>query len=125
MKRLLLAAMFVMAASVAQAQVVNPTGLAWDDDVANRTVTTRYDVGYFFGTATAPVQTVSVPIASTTGSGTAWQTTLPRPVLGTFTAKMKACGAAVPSGEVCSDWSNATAPFVLTPKAPVNPRPVP
>jgi len=110
-------------AATASAQVVNPTKLAWT--ASDHAITTRYEVGYFLGTATSPVQTASIPVASTTPVGAEYQAALPRPVLGAFTAKMKACGTAVPSGEVCSEWSNATEGFTLSPRATAGVRLVP
>lgn len=123
MRRGLLAAALVVLATTASAQVVNPNKIAWT--AADHAITTAYDVGYFLGTATTPVQTARIPVASTTPVGAEYQATLPRPVLGSFTAKMRACGTAVPSGEVCSDWSNATEGFTLSPRATAGVRLVP
>ena len=118
MKKTLFVLMMAMA-SAAGAQTVNPPKIYFDHD--DRAITTTYDIGYFLGAAPAPVQTVSVPVASTVPDGTSWQTPLPRPVLGTYTAKMRACGDS-PSGSVCSPWSDPSGPFSLTPKTPVNVR---
>ena len=102
-------------ATAASAQTVNPSKLAWE--ASDHAITTRYEVGYFLGSAEAPVQTAAIPVASVSPAGPSYEAALPRPVLGNFTAKLKACGSAAGGGEVCSDWSNATAPFSLSPRA--------
>lgn len=111
-------------AAEAQA-MVNPTKVLWDADAEDRAVTTRYELGYFVADAVAPVQTVSIALSATAPSGASWQAALPKAALGLFTVRLKACGAAAGGGEVCSDWSNATDPFRLTPKPPVTVRTVP
>ena len=98
----------------AHAQAVNPGKFAWE--APDHSITTRYEVGYFMGAATSPVQTASIPVAAVVAVGESYETLVPRPVLGQFTAKLKACGAAAGGGEVCSDWSNATDPFLLSPR---------
>lgn len=116
MRRLLLACyVVILSATWAQAQVVNPSKVAWD--TSDHAITTRYEAGYFMGTATSPVQTASIPVAQVTAlDADSYETGLPRPVLGNFTLKLKACGAAAGGGEVCSDWSNATDPFLVSPR---------
>jgi hypothetical protein len=99
---------------VASAQAVNPSKFLWE--APDHAITTRYEVGYFLAGATNPVQTASIPVASVAAVGESYETAVPRPVLGSFTAKLKACGAAAGGGEVCSDWSNATDPFSLSPR---------
>jgi hypothetical protein len=96
---------------------VNPTKLAFSH--TDFSVTTRYEVGYFYSGATTPFQTVSVPKSAVSPSGVEYITNLPRPAFGTFTAKMVACANATPTGEMCSDWSNATEVFSLAPFSPV------
>lgn len=99
----------------AWAQMVNPSKIEWD--TSDHGITTRYEVGYYMTGAPSPVQTVSVPVAAVTGvDADTFNTPLPRPVLGNFTARMKACGAAAGGGEVCSEWSAASDPFSLSPR---------
>lgn len=109
--------------ATAAAQTVNPSKVAWE--APDHSLTARYELGYFMGTASLPVQTVTIAVADVTPAGPSFEAALPRPVLGNFTAKLKACGTAVGGGEVCSDWSNSTDPFTLSPRATVGLRLVP
>jgi hypothetical protein len=117
------AAIVLALATVAQAQVVNPNKVAWD--APDHAITLRYELGYFLSGAAAPVQTVSVPVASVTPVASSFEAALPRPVLGAFVARMKACGAAAGGGEVCSEWSEASPGFLVSPRAIVDLRLVP
>ena len=103
--------------SIAQSQtVVNPKILEWT--APDHAITSKYEVGYFLGSATDPFQTVDIPVSAVIAGTGIYTTGLPRPALGNFTAKLKACGTAAGGGAICSDWSNATGPFVLNPAAP-------
>lgn len=119
MRRLILAAVFVLVASIAQAQAVNPKFIEFTS--ADHAIVTRYELGYFAIGATAPVQTVSIPKSEFTAQADSYlRTALPRPVFGNFVLKARAFAPAVGGGEVDSGWStDQTLPFVLSPMAPV------
>ncbi len=111
---------WLVLAGVASAQTVNPSKFLWTETADDHAITTRYELAYFYGTATAPVQTISIPVANVTAEGAEWSHPVMRPVLGVFTAKLKACAATafVVGGELCSDWSQATSPFSLSLRVP-------
>lgn len=112
-----LATMILLGATLAQAQTVNPRFVEFQSP--DHAIVTRYEVGYFLPGAPSPVQTVSIPQAAwVTQPEGYWRHALPRPVLGSFTAKARAFGAAAGGGEVASDWSNDSGPFSLSPVAP-------
>lgn len=119
MKRVVMAVIAaVVFAATAEAQSVNPSKFAWEHDAESRSVTTHYEIGYFLAGASTPVQSIEVPVGSTTSvSGQTYETLVPRPVLGVFSARAKACGTAVGGSVVCSEWSNSTDPFALSPRA--------
>jgi hypothetical protein len=104
------------AAAELKAQTVNPSKIAWD--AADHAITTRYEVGYFMPGATAPVQVASIAPSVVAAVGTGYETALPRPVMGTYAARLKACAAVEGGTEVCSDWSNSTDPFLFSPRVP-------
>lgn len=99
-------------------QSLNPSKVAWDHDDFARTGT--YELGYYLAGATEPLQIVTIPKTSVTPVGISYETPLPRPVFGTFTSRLRACAFDVSNVTVCSDWSNATAPYVLGPLVPAN-----
>ena len=118
MKKFLIVSALLALPSLAAAQSpTNPVALQFDH--ADIAITTRYEVGYFLADAVAPVQTVSVLTAAVTGTGTTnREILLSKPALGTFTAKLRAVGAAAGGGEAISPWSGPTVPFVFSPLAP-------
>ena len=119
MKKILFTLLFSSWAvvSFAQPPVVNPTVIQWD--APDHAITTRYEIGYFFPGAVSPFTTVSVDKASVTSlDADTFTASLPKPILGTFVAEMKACGTGADSTEVCSDWSDISNSFKLTPKKP-------
>ena len=111
-----LMAMVLLGAAGAQAQTVNPSKFQWE--ASDHVITARYEVGYFLAGAAAPVQTASIAVAAVTAvDADTFETGVPRPVLGVFVAKMKACGVAAGGGEVCSEWSEASPSFLVSPRA--------
>lgn len=109
----------------AEAQTVNPSKVAWDYTASEHAAISKYQLGYFMGGA-EPFQTVDIAKGSVSPVGTgSYETPLPRPILGTFTAKLRAVAVAAGGGEVASEWSNATTPFSLSPLPIVGLRLVP
>lgn len=104
--------LLVLGGTFASAQTVNPRQFQFDHD--DYALTDTYEVGYYMPGGTLPVQTVVVaktaipPAIPYTGA-------LPRPILGTYFVKLRAC-----AGTLCSGWSNATEQFVFAPLVPVN-----
>jgi carbon starvation protein CstA len=117
MKQSLLAFALVLVPALAGAQTVNPTRVVFDSP--DHQQVTRYDVGYFIGSATSPAQTVSVPVDQVTGSGTTnLSLLLARPIFGSnLTVKLRAVAGTAPD-EAMSAWSGPTVPFVFSPLAP-------
>lgn len=107
-------AVLVAVAGVASAQTVNPSRVEWETE--DHAITARYEVGYYLAGAASPVQTASIAKTAVVASGAAYTAPLPRPVLGAFVAKMRACAPDVSGSEVCSEWSDASGPFVLSPR---------
>jgi hypothetical protein len=106
------------ASAFAQTPIVNPTQLGFQHSDYN--VTTRYELGYYYPTATEPFQTVSILPNTINLNAGEYQTSLPRPAFGTFISRLRACAPAQPTGEACSDWSNVTQSYRLAPLAPAN-----
>jgi hypothetical protein len=96
----------------------NPSTVRWEHDDFARTST--YELGYYLVGATEPVQTVVIPKVNVSPSGVSYETLLPRPVFGTFVSKLRACAIDVSNATVCSDWSNTTANYILSPLVPAN-----
>ena len=112
----------------ASAQVVNPTAIEFTSP--DHAIVTRYEVGYFAGTATAPTQSVSIPKSEFTAQPEAyWRHALPRPVLGNYTAKVRTFApddsTPVTTDELASAWSDPSGPFTLSPRALAGLRVVP
>jgi len=114
-----LISLFISLARV-QAQTVDPTKIAWDYPALDHVQLTNYNFGFWLEGATDPVQTVDIPTAQCTPIAGGYETAMPRPVLGRYVARLRACNAST-----CSDWSNVTDPFLLRPRPPVNLRPRP
>lgn len=111
----LLALGICLGGTIASAQVVNPRTVQFDHELESYNLTTTYKLGYFLSGATDPVQEVNIPRTAVVGGGP-YTTNFPRPILGNFVAKMRACGG-IP--EICSPWSNESNSFIISPLAPV------
>lgn len=129
MRRLMLVAVMLMAATVAQAQIVNPSAVAWDHvDFASAA---HYDGGYFALPVTvantcdllavpapSPVMTDNLgKPATTTGVGMS-ALLVARPI-GCYVMRLRVLDA---SG-LYSDWSVASDPFLRRPSTPTKPVP--
>jgi len=126
MKKLLWLLLLLGMCGDATAQTVNPSRIAWDYAPAEHAQVSRYQLGYWLTGAAEPFTTAEIVKAAVLPEDAdSWITAMPRPVLGTFTARLKACQPVAGGGEVCSDWSNATDPFALSPPAIVGVRLVP
>lgn len=129
MKLATMTAVFLLGLVVtASAQVVNPSLIEFQSP--DHAIVTRYEIGYFAGTATAPTQTVSVPKAEFTSQPDSyWRHALPRPVLGSYVAKVRAYApddsTPATTDELASVWSDPSGPFSLLPSAPAGLRAVP
>lgn len=105
----------ILVPSICSAQVIsNPSRFLFMHDPQSRSETDTYKVGYFAVGASAPVHIVDVPKSSTISEGSEFSGSLPRPALGTWVIRLQAC-----SGNLCSEWSNASDPFGLSPRPPV------
>ena len=119
MKKVLLALLMSLVAvsAMAQTPVNNPTIIQWDAE--DHAITSRYEVGYTFIGAVDPFLTVFINKTDTTAiDADTFSATFAKPALGTFVAKMRACGTGADSVEVCSDWSDISNSFKFTPKKP-------
>jgi hypothetical protein len=110
---LVVAALVVGLAGPAQAQtpIKNP-GTVVLGVSPDHAVITRYELGWFLGTATEPVQVADLG----TGTPVAGELIKPLPsypIGQTFTAKARAY-----AGTIASDWSVASNPFYRTPAPP-------
>lgn len=116
---LFLGALILLFASMAQAQTANPSKVAWDYPTAEHATLTKYVFGFYLPGGTDPVQLVDILPSAATPIANGYEAAMPRPVVGTYIARLRAC-----IDTTCSDWSNATDPFLLTPRVPANLRPV-
>lgn len=103
----------VAAVALAQTPVKNP-GTAVVGVSPDHAQITRYELGFFLGTAIEPVQVADL------GTGTPVNGELVKPLpsypIGqTFIAKARAY-----AGTIASDWSPASAPFYRTPAPPAS-----
>lgn len=111
-------ALFAVSANANAQAVVNPKTAEYDPS-ADHPIVLKYEIGYFYGSATDPffVSDLGKPACSPICSNP-----LPaKPAFGEFTAKVRVWALDFGGALIASEWSGVSNPFDLLPLPPSNP----